>query len=799
MLINIRIAFRHLWKNKLFSIINILGLSLGLACCFIILLHVKFELSYDQFHSKKDRIIRVLHNNFSYTPIIMTSLLPEYFPEIESITRIGKYDWVKFYVVQNQTFTEEKDFVFADSTFFNIFSFPILTGNPNRILRSPDKIMLSENVARKYFGNDNPEGKIITLRLMNRTYHLSVEGVFRNFPEQSHFHANFLVSFKFFAKEDGAGMLSNWGSNSVQTYILLKESTRMERMTPRIQGFIDKYVPKDNSKNLHYSFQQLTRIHLYSDTKYDIEPQGNITRVIVFISIALLVLIIAVANFVLLSLALSYQRIKEFGIRKIVGAKIQELVSLVSAEFFIVFVLALQIALMLVEILIPLVKNNMNLTIDHGISANIVLLILFIVLVVLLGYLACIYITIHVAQFRPVDALKNNVPLSAKRIPSRGVLVVFQFMIMIGLLSCLLIMNRQLNLIRNKDLGFRKEQLLSVDIPVPLIFEVSTAKAEINNFNRLKTNIKSLPEVINVSRAAYLPPSNQWWVNSLKNPLTNEKFDLEEINVDYDLIETLGIQMSQGRSFSREFAMDSISILLNETAVKMMSLKNPLESYLIRDEADPIRSHKKIIGIFKDFHIRSLYDKVQPMVVNLNPAIAHQMAIRLSPQANKETYQKIENIWKSIFPDDPIQFIFVDEALHANYIREDQSNAIISLFAFLSLVIALMGLFGLSAFTVEKRTKEIGIRKVNGASVTNIFIVLSKQFGKWIGIAFIIATPLSWYAMHSWLQHFAYKTELSWWVFGLSGFISIIVAVLTVSWQTYKAATRNPVEALRYE
>jgi putative ABC transport system permease protein len=245
--------------------------------------------------------------------------------------------------------------------------------------------------------------------------------------------------------------------------------------------------------------------------------------------------------------------------------------------------------------------------------------------------------------------------------------------------------------------------------------------------------------------------------------------------------------------------MDSVSLLINETALKKIGLKNPLESILIREENDPIRSRKKIIGVFKDFHIRSLYEKVQPMVMFLNPEIVRQMTIRLSPQANKLTYKKIEIIWKSIFPDDPFQFTFVDEALHAYYLREDQTYAIISLFGFLSLVIALMGLFGLSAFSAEKRTKETGIRKVNGARVIDIFYVLSKQFGKWIGIAFIIATPLAWYAMHRWLQHFAYKTELSWWVFALSGLISIFMALLTVSWQSYKAATRNPVEALRYE
>ena len=740
----------------------------------------------------------MLHDNYSYTPLFMSSFLTEYFPEIESIVRLGKYDWFKFYVVQDKSFTEEKDFIYADSAFFDIFSFKIIAGDPTKVLRSPDKILISETISRKYFGDALPIGKEITLRLMNKTYHFLVEGVFHDFPEQSHFHANFLVSMKFHLKEDGAGMMNSWGSNSVQTYILLKEAGMMERMTPRIQGFIDKYVPKENTKDLHYSFQQLVRIHLYSDSKYDIEPQGSITRITLFISIALLVLIIAIVNFVLLSLALSYQRIKEFGLRKIIGAKTRELVSIVNAEFLMVFVLAMMIALMIVEIAIPAVRSNMNLMIDHGISANFGLLILFIGFVIFLGYLACIYITAKVANFKPVDALKRRISIRRNRILTRGSLVVVQFVIMIGLISCLLIVKKQLDLIHTKDLGFRKEQLVSIDLPLDYT-EVTMSVNEKNNYDRLKTELKNLPEVINVSRAAYMPPSDQWWVSNFKNPITNESFDFEEINVDYDLIETMGIQISQGRSFSREYSSDSMAVLLNESALKMLGLKNPLESNLNRGATVSARSQMRIIGIFKDFHIRALYDKVQPMAVLLNPAISHQMVIRLSSGATKSTYRKIENIWKSIFPDDPVQFTFVDEALHLSYLREDQSNALISLFAFLSLVIALMGLFGLSAFTAEKRTKEIGIRKVNGASVNDIFFILSKQFGSWIGIAFIIATPISWYAMHRWLEHFAYKTELSWWVFALSGIMAVIVALATISWQSYKAATRNPVEALRYE
>lgn len=794
MFTDLRIAFRHLWKNKLFSIINILGLSLGLACCFLILLHVKFELSYDRFHAKKDRIIRVLYNNFAFTPMIMSTVLPDYFPEIEKVVRIRKVDWVKAYIIQNHSFIEENDFVCADSAFFDIFSFPILAGSPDKILHSPDKIMLSEKIARKYYGKENPVGKIISLRLVNSTLNLTVEGVYKDFPEQSHFHANFILPMEIFSRQLGARGIANWGTNSIVTYILLKDAGKVENMSKRIPAFIDKYIPKDIAKDIHYTLQSLTQIHLYSNDAIDIEPQGSITQVIIFGSIAILVLIIAVMNFILLSLALSYQRTREFGIRRVVGARTKELVVLVSAEFLIVFVLAIQIALMLVEISIPLFKNKMNLGINHGIFSNTGLLLIFIGIVVLLGYAASIYITGYFSRFRPIEVLRSAMPIKAKRLHSRGVLVVFQFIIMIVLLSCLIVMQKQLLLLRNKDLGFRKEQLLNINIP-----SQSENAPKGNKYAQVKHELKSIPEVINVSGAAYIPPNREYWVIPLKNPLTSEEFELEELNGDYDLVETMGIEITKGRSFSRSFGMDSTAILINETALKITGLKEPLESYLVGPDYYPARSKMKIIGVFKDFHIRSLYENVKPMAIFLSPGMVYHMIVRLSNKASKSTFHKIENTWKSIYPDDPIQYEFVDEGLHAQYIGEDQTFALISLFAYLSLVIALMGLFGLASFSAERRTKEMGIRKVNGASVIDIFYALSKQFGAWIAIAFIIAIPIAWYVMHRWLHHFAYKTALSWWVFALSGIISFCVALLTISWQSYKAATRNPVEALRYE
>src|SRR4030042_2514589 len=773
MIKDFRISLRHLWKNKLFSIINILGLSLGLVSCTIIFVHVKFELSYDQFHLKKERIARVVTNNFPFTPYLLASALYDYCPEIEKISRIAKLEEGKFFVKQNEKFIAERDLVYADSCFLSVFSFPVMYCDPDKMLRSNDKLMISEQSAHKYFGRENPVGNMITLRIYNTNYDFTVEGVFMDFPKQSHFHANFLLSMEFFAEHRVQSTLTNWGNWSVLTYILMKKSDMNKRINDKIPGLIVKYVPEDLAKDMKFRLQPLSKIHLYSkDLEMDIEPQGSIIRVIIFASIAVLILVIALVNFVLLSMALSFQRIKEFGIRKVLGAQRKQLVSLVTAEFLIVFALALLIALTLFEFIKPLVENYMNLKVFHGFMGNLGTICSFLVLVVLLGYLASVYIAIYVSGFRPVDAIKNTIPVNTLRIPSRGILVVFQFSIMICLMSCLICMKKQLSLLYNKDLGFRKEQLVVIDIP-------GNSYA---SYLRLKDELSKLHSVTNVSGAAYISPSNEMWLFDVKDPVLGESFQFEEINADYDFIETMGFVMLQGRSFSHDFGKDSIAVLINETGLKKLGIKDPLDTYLIGPYYYPSRSRMMIIGVFRDFHPRSLYEKIYPMAIFLSPSMTRKKAVKLAPESLDKIIELIQGKWTSVFPDDPIQFSFVDEGMRLKYIKEDQMYVMIRMFTFLSLIIALMGLFGLSVFVIERRTKEIGLRKVHGSKNIDIIYLLSKQFSLWIGVAFVIATPIAWYAMHRWLLHFAYKTELSWWIFASSGIISICIALITIFW-----------------
>jgi putative ABC transport system permease protein len=790
MSVNFRIAIRHLWQNKLFSFINIIGLSLGLVSCTVILLHVRFELSYDRFHLKSERIARVLTNNVAFTPYVLASSLNEYFPEIERITRIAKFNEGGFFVNQHERIIAEKDLVYADSCFFHVFSFPLKYGDPDNTLRSPDKLMISEKSAFKYFERENPVGKQISLRIDNTNYDFTIEGVFKDFPAQSHFQANFLLSMEFFTRIRKGSSLSNWGNCSVATYVLMQKQGMIQRINERMPGLIKKYVPKELAPDTKFTLQGLEDIHLYSKAlEFDIEPQGNITRVIIFASVAVLVLVIALVNFILLSMALSFQRLKEFGIRKVIGAQRKDLISLVTFEFLIIFVLALQIAFMLLEFAAPLVENQMNLSLSHGFIVNLGVMLSFLIVVILLGYLASIYIAVHISKLSPVDAIKSRIALNNLRLPSRGVLLVFQFSIMICLLSCLVGMQKQLYLLHNKDLGFRKEQLMIIDIP----------GGSYSGYIRMKEELSKLPSIARISGAAYIPPSDEFWICDVKNPTSGESIQIEEINADYGFIEAMEIKMIQGRSFSRDFSSDSMAVLINETGLKRLGIKDPLDSYLIGPEYYPNRKRLMIIGVFRDFHIRSMYEKIYPMAVFLSPEMTRKMAIRLKPESLDKSMELIQGKWKSVFPDDPMQYSFVEDGMRLKYIREDQTHALIGMFTFLSIVIALMGLFGLSTFAAQRRTKEIGIRKVSGADTLDIFYILCRQFGRWIALSFLMGVPVAWFIMHRWLQHFAYRTEISWWIFVLAVVFSLLVAGITISWQTLKAATRNPVEALRYE
>jgi putative ABC transport system permease protein len=790
MIRDFKISFRHLWKNRLYTTINILGLSLALTCCSIIILHIRFELSYDRLHANGDRIARVLANSHPFTPYQMATALRDYFPEIEKITKTTKFNEGDFYVKTGERLIPERDLVYADSSFFKVFSFPLESGNADLVLQSPDRIMISSAFARKYFNGKNPSGQSVSLRVDDKVSDFTIEGVFNDFPENSHLHANILLPMEFLAQRRNPSSLTNWGNSFVVTYVLTGQPGMMDEINNRMPGLISRYIPSEIAEGLKFRLQPLRKIHLYSkDLDMDTETRGSISRVIIFASVAILVLVIAIVNFIVLSMALSFERISEFGIRKVIGAQRKELISLVTAEFAIIFILSFQISLMMVELFTPFVERNMNLKVSQSFLPNFITLALFLLVVILLGYLSSVIIANRVSRFRPIDAIKNTVQVNRMKVPSRGALVIFQFTVMIGLLSCLIGMQKQLRLLQRKELGFRPERLVAVNIP----------RNEINGYNRLKEEIAKFHFVSNISGAAYVPPNNEFWLFDVSNPINGEVFQFEEINSDYDFVETMGIELIQGRSFSKDHATDSMAILINETALRKLGLTDVTDAWLKGPEYYPSRSRMNIIGVFRDYHAHSLYDNIYPMAIILSPSMAFQMVIRLTGEAPDDGMELIRERWATLFPDDPMQFTFIDEGLRLKYNQEHRLFATIGLFTLLSVVISLLGLFGLSVFIIRRRTLEIGLRKVYGSTNSAIIYLLSRQFTAWVTVAMIIAFPLAWYIMNKWLQHFAYKTSLSWWIFVLSAIISLIIALLTISRQILAATSKNPVESLHYE
>lgn len=779
-----------MWKNRLYTAINILGLSLALACCSIIILHIRFEFSFDNFHKNRNRIARILNNNFPITPYVLSSVLREYFPEIEEITKLSKFNDGGFYVKSGDRLIPEKDLVYADSSFFDVFSFPVVSGNTEQVLQSPDRIMVSSSFASKYFKEESCTGQSVSLRVNDKTYDFTIEGVFSDLPSNSHIHANVLLSLEFMAQQRNPASLINWGNSFVFTYVLTAQPDMTEQINSRMPGLIERYVPPAVAEGLKYRLQLLKHIHLYSkDLTMDIEPQGSITRVIIFASIAVLVLLIAMVNFMLISLALSIERIHEFGMRKVIGAQRKELISLVTIDFIIIFILSLQISLMVIELFLPAAERYMNLKIAHGLLPNFITIAVFLIVVSLLGYLSGIIIANRVSRFKPVDAIRNNIRVNRLKLPSRGALVVFQFTVMIILLSCLIGMQKQISMLHGKELGFEPDGLVSVKIP---------GNVE-NGYARIKEELSRIPFISNVSGAAYLPPSSEFWLFDLTNTVSGEKYQFEEINADYDFTETMGIEILQGRSFSKDHLTDSTAMIINESALRKLGVDDVTDFWLKGPDYYPERARLNIIGVFRDFHARSLYDQIQPMAIMLSPSMVFQMVIRISANAPGNSMEIIRERWSSVFPEDPMEYTFVEEGLQMNYRQEHRLFATISLFTLLSVVISLLGLFGLSIFVIRRRTMEIGLRKVYGSSDSGIIYLLTKQFTLWIFFAMLIAVPLAWYIMNRWMEHFAYKTTITWWIFALASAISLAVAMLTISRQTFIASSGNPVELLHYE
>jgi len=805
----LKIAYRNLLRSKAFSAINIIGLSFGLATCMIIGLFVLDELSYDRFHEKADRIVRVTFkanmngnkiNEASVMPPTAQTLQRDY-AEVLEATRLRLA--VALNLEKNDAIFKETSVAFADSNFFQVFSFPLVKGNPKTALLQPNTMVISEKMAQKYFGNVDPIGK--TLKSKNYDEVLEVTGVMAEWPVNSHFHYDFLISMAGLAE----AKVNSWMQSEYFTYLVLPESYDYQQLQAKLPQMVEKYFGpeikqafgmnyaafRENGNELGLVLQPLTDIHLYSDFDYDLSAAGDIRYVYIFGAIALFMLLIACINFMNLSTAGASRRAREVGIRKVMGSVKSTLVGQFLLESVMLTMIALLLALGLVWLALPFFNDLASKNLKLSFTAMPWLLPGLLLLGLVVGMLAGSYPAFFLSSFKPIAILKGGTHLTLSRgrrsIGLRGTLVVVQFCISIILIIGTTVVYQQLRFIQNTKLGYDKDQVLVLQGTYRLG----------QNEQLFKKQLLQDSRVVDVTVSGYVPAGPSYNNNFMVygDDKVNEFTKGIRYDVDENYIPTLGMSLVAGRNFSPDFGTDSSAIILNETAAREMGWgKDAIGHTVTRPNNEGTKTTYRVIGVVKDFHFRSLHERITPLMMTLGHN-GGAILVKVKTRDLPALISSVEKQWKTLVADEPMEYAFLEENFNATYRAEQKTGRILGLFAGLTIFVACLGLFGLATFTAEQRTKEIGVRKVLGASVTGVVMLLSRDFLKPVLIAIVLASPIAWYAMNAWLQDFAYKIDIGWWVFALAGVLSVGIALLTVSFQSIKAALANPVKSLSSE
>jgi ABC-type antimicrobial peptide transport system permease subunit len=788
----LKIAIRNLLKNKTNSFINIFGLAVGMACTILIILWVQDELSYDRFFKNADNTYLVLRGDkngmTAVTSKMLAPALKQELPEIKNSTSFFKLPESISFFVQSGDKVFEESVILAEGNFFELFPFQFKEGNSVIALSEPNSIVITEEIAKKYFGNADAIGKILDVSAIGRKTAVKVSGIIENIPKQSHLQCNVILPASWF-KTMGINF-DNWDDQSFHTYVQLKGNSDPLDLSSKIKQCEVKNFPNQNTQYLGYSLIPLTKIHLYGNNIKFLDTTGDIKYVRIFIAIALIILLIAGINYMNLSTALSLKRTKEVGIKKTVGANRKTLMLQFLGESFILSLIAYLVAILIVELLLPEFNflTGKKLAIEFfdpsfiGLSSMVV---------VVTSLISGSYPALFLSSFSPIQILKGKLKLNSGNLFTRKGLVVFQFVVSIVMIVCTIVVINQLSFIRNSNLGFDKENLLCIKMT-----------GETNGkFNVLKNELLKNAEVISISRSesmngTFTRTTSVNWIGKPKN----EEVHFWILNSDENLAATYKFRMSMGRYFSEQFPFDKTgTFVINETAVKSMGLKDPLNN-----EIELWGKKGKIIGVIKDFHYTSFRTAIEPLIFtmpdsNQQAGRFQVMTIRFKSQTPNNLISSIEKTWHEQIAGSPFDYYFYDDSLNKQYFSEIRMGTIFKYFSFLSILIACLGLFGLVSITSEQRTKEIGIRKVLGASISNVSLILSKDYLILVIISNIIAWPVAYYFMNKWLEDFAYRIDIGWWMFALSGGIALLIALATVSFQAIKAATANPVESLRYE
>ena len=801
----LKVALRNLWKSKGFTAINIIGLASGIGVCLLIVLYVADELSYDRFNVKADRIYRldgdIYFNNTQFTasispkPLALT--LAKECPQVEQMVRINSSNDIL--IKKGGDLIRDHHLAFADSTFFKVFSVPMVTGDPATALNEPNSIVIDESAARRYFNSTDVVGK--TLELESKTI-CKITGVMKDFPRQSHIHLSFIRPLR----DSDHGDDDQWLSNNWHSYILVRPGVDRAFLQDRVNATVDKYLGRQiqdlfhtsikdmNHQGAHfiYHLMPLEDIHLHSNKSYELEPNGNINYIYIFSFVAVLILIIACVNFMNLSTARSANRAKEVGIRKVAGSTKGHLITQFLTESVLISFFSLLLALAIALLLLPMFNQLAGKELHAASLFSLRFLSLLVILVFLVGCLAGSYPAFYLSSFQPILVLKGKIASGFKGSMLRSVLVVGQFVISIGLIISTIVIYNQLNYIRSRETGFDRDQVL-------VIHNAYLAGDPIKTFRK---ELTQLAGVADATLSGDLPTlgggydQEGWFRTSSMD--TKGAVVLTNLFVDEHYVPTLGMKMVQGRNFSHDFPSDSTAIIVNESAAQLLGWKDPINQLFYRpgDSMKSVAYH--VIGVVKDFNFSSMHDKVGPLVINLGDSRG-SLAVRLRGGNMIAQVGRIETKWKGMANGVPFAYTFMDDDFNKLYQSEKQTGQLFISFAVFAIFIACLGLFGLVTYAAEQRMKEIGIRKVLGAKVGGIVGLLSRDFMKLVLIASLIAFPLAWWGMSQWLHSFAYRIGISWWIFVAAGAAALLIALLTVSVQTIRAAVANPIRSLRSE
>lgn len=796
----LKIAFRNLGRSKFFALINISGLAIGLSCCLLIMLFIRHELSYDKFHRNARSIFRLISTGeigdskavtLATTPAPWAPLIKKDYPEIKSYVRLFKDEKAQMNVPGQGPYYE-KNLLFCDSTFFEVFSFKLVRGNPRTALQTRNAVILTADAARKYFGDTDPLGKTLQLRTGYGGMHdVEVTGIVQEPPANSHFQFTALVSMS------TMGDLSSfWSFHMFNSYVLLHPGTSTSAVEQKLKGFVERYIANnpaaDGKRSI--SLQPVTDIHLHSHFIGEIGKNGAIVYIYVFSGIALFVLLIACFNFMNLSTVLSLKRAKEIGLRKVIGAERNQLTKQFLGESISIALLAMGLSLLITYAVLPVFSRLSERSLTLNFQNDPSLIVMLVALALFVGFFSGLYPASVLSSFRPVEVLKGRFDKSTKGNLFRKALVTVQFSISIALIASTIIVYKQLNFIRDKKLGFNKDNVMIVKVP---------ANDTTQRLETFKANLLNKHGIVSVAASSSVPdpkiPINQV---SQEGSDPAKPTSIQMLFVDHDFISTMQMEMIAGRGFSRTHGTDAgEGFVLNREAVIKSGWKNPEAAigktfqWVLPDQ---VLKSGKIIGVVENFNIRPVKSPVEPLVMHIVQRRLQYAYIR-SDQLSESSIAFVEDQFRKLYPDQAFEYMFLDDTINAMYASERRLGEMFSYFSFLAIFIGCMGILGLSVFSARQRIKEIGVRKVLGAGTASIVLELSKEFLKPVAIAAVIASPIAWWAMNNWLQDFAYRVNIQWWVFVIAGIAALLIALGTVSFQAVKAALSNPVKNLRTE